>query len=285
MGTWGTAIFSDDLAADVRDDYKQLLSDGKSPEEATQILLNNYASELNDIDSGPILWLSLAAIQWKTGTLQDNVKQNALEILQTGKDLIRWQENPSALKKRKIVLQKLEEQLLSPQPKKRIIRKKKVPVQVGDVFEIPLGEGRKAYGQYVYFDKKKGPIIQIFDLICRDQEKVDLDQLKNTKLLFSPVFIVGLYPLFRSGQWRVIGHLPIEKFIFPGFVSTLWDPKTGEATTWYLWDGEKTIRLGKILPDEYKKLEFKVYWPPKYIVDRIKTGIKPYEKLIMTNKL
>lgn len=31
MGTWGTGIFSDDLASDIREDFKELIGDGKSP--------------------------------------------------------------------------------------------------------------------------------------------------------------------------------------------------------------------------------------------------------------
>ena len=35
MGTWGVAIFSDDLAADIRGDFRELIGDGLTPSEAT----------------------------------------------------------------------------------------------------------------------------------------------------------------------------------------------------------------------------------------------------------
>lgn len=42
MGAWGSAIFSDDTAADLRDDWKDLLGEGLSPEEATKKLVEEY---------------------------------------------------------------------------------------------------------------------------------------------------------------------------------------------------------------------------------------------------
>lgn len=36
MGTWGTAIFSDDVAEDVRDEYKLLIAYEYSDEDATK---------------------------------------------------------------------------------------------------------------------------------------------------------------------------------------------------------------------------------------------------------
>lgn len=35
LGVWGPGIFSDDLACDLRDEYRELVADGLSGEEAT----------------------------------------------------------------------------------------------------------------------------------------------------------------------------------------------------------------------------------------------------------
>ena len=70
MGTWGIALFSDDLAADVRDDFKELLGDGYSPAEATDILIRQYKDVLDDEDESPVFWLALAATQWKTRNIK-----------------------------------------------------------------------------------------------------------------------------------------------------------------------------------------------------------------------
>ena len=160
-------------------------------------------------------------------------------------------------------------------------------VRVGDVFEIPLSDGRKAYGQYVFRDKKMGPLVQVFDLITEGDlppEEV-LERLKSAKPLFPPV-ITGVFAAVRTGLWKVIGRLPIREFTYPKFVSTFYDQKTGKARIWFLYDGEKDIRIGPELPEEYKQLEFLMVWSPYDVMYRIETGEYPYPygDLIRYNK-
>jgi len=154
-------------------------------------------------------------------------------------------------------------------------------IRVGDVFEIPLSDGRKAYGQYVFKDKKMGPLIQVFDLITAGEVQLDqvLEQLKRANPLFPPV-ITGLFAAVRTGLWKVIGQVPVGEFIYPRFVSTMHDEEYQAVSFWYLWDGEKSVRLGRKLPRKYRQLEFLVGWDPHDISHRIETGENPYDKLI-----
>ena len=156
-------------------------------------------------------------------------------------------------------------------------------LKVGDVFEIPLSEDRVAYGQYVYFDKKMGPLIRVFDLITSN--KVDVNFLKQRNPLFPPV-ITGLMAAIRTGLWKVIGHFPVNQFTYPNFVTTFHDQKTGKAGIWSIWNGEKFITIGPNLPMEYKKLEFLIVWDPHDVVHRIETGeyLFPYADLIQKNE-
>jgi len=48
MGTWGSSIFSSDLAADVRGDFRELIEDGASVTEATTRVLDRYAEVANE---------------------------------------------------------------------------------------------------------------------------------------------------------------------------------------------------------------------------------------------
>jgi len=73
MGAWKAAVFSDDTACDVRDNYVDLIGDGLSGAEATKKLLREWAGSLDDPDEGPVFWLALAATQWKNGRLEDLV--------------------------------------------------------------------------------------------------------------------------------------------------------------------------------------------------------------------
>jgi hypothetical protein len=157
-------------------------------------------------------------------------------------------------------------------------------IKIGDVFEIPLSNGHKAFGQLVYKDKQMGPLIQVFDLII-DRTVDDVQQLKDSEPLFPPV-ITGINAMVRKGIWKVIGNLPVENFIYPNFIRTLYDTKTGKAGIWFLWDGKRVIRVGEKLSDEHKKLEYLVVWSPFDLVERIETGKYPfpYSELINNNQ-
>jgi len=153
-------------------------------------------------------------------------------------------------------------------------------VQVGDIFEIPLSNGRKAYGQYVFKDRKMGPLIRVFALITQGDVGIAelMAKLKDADLLFGPVF-TGLFAAVRTDLWKVIGHFPVQEFTYPGFLSVL-DEEYKPISHWYLWDGETSRTLGQVLPDEYKHLELLVGWSPHDIAHRIETGENPYEQMI-----
>ena len=150
---------------------------------------------------------------------------------------------------------------------------KQTQIGIGDIIEMPLSNGRKVFGQYVFMDKKMGPLVQVFDLIT--EHPIQLEQLKDAKALFPPV-ITGLFAAIRTKLWHVIGHLPVEGFVYPKFVSTFYNEKNGKAGVWFMWDGEKSIRIGDKLSPEYKKLEYLVVWDPHDVVHRIETKEYPY---------
>lgn len=122
MGAWGTAIFSDDDACDVRDEFRNLIAAGYSAEQATRQLI----AVSPEVDSDPdetVFWLALAATQWKHGRLTDDVLDRALQIIESGQDLLRWQDNPaSEVKARSCHLAKLKAQLQSSPPPPRKLR-------------------------------------------------------------------------------------------------------------------------------------------------------------------
>ncbi len=174
MGTWGTAIFSDDLASDIREDFKEIIGEGKSPEEATEILINQYKSEIDDYDSGSVFWLSLAATQWQNGRLLENVKERALEIINQSIDLRRWQDNSKDLEKRRKVLQKLKDQLLSPQPLPKKISKRfkdSTTFEIGDIFSYKTISGNFILLRVIGHHQDKGgrfPICELLDWLGKE---------------------------------------------------------------------------------------------------------------------
>src|SRR5713101_427663 len=134
MGTWGVGIYADDLAADLRADFRDLIGEGLSATAAVDRLLGEYASSLNDPEEGPVFWLALADSQWKLGRLEDRTVRHALRGIDTGQDLRRW-DAPKDRDRREGVLRKLRAQLLSPPPEP-----KRVPRFVREANDWAVGE-------------------------------------------------------------------------------------------------------------------------------------------------
>ena len=120
MGTWGTAIYSTDIASDVRNTCKEVFA-FYEVEEGNNIIFSEYKGiiEQGYIDNEyASFWYALADWQWKHGMLTDDIRNKTLELLEDYAGIDEWIEdgNLKDAEKRKTILNALKEQLLSPQP-------------------------------------------------------------------------------------------------------------------------------------------------------------------------
>jgi len=145
VGAWGTAIFSDDVACDVRDQYRELIEDQVPDVAAEQQVLESWRAELSDEDDGPAVWLALAATQSKLGRLSERVKGEALRVMDDGSDLARWADADRKERvAREKALSKLRDQLTGPQVAPKKLRKPKQKVSglsLGEVLALPTEHG------------------------------------------------------------------------------------------------------------------------------------------------
>ena len=122
MSATGPAIFDDDLACDVRDSYRKLLEERVADDEATRRSIEDWAELGPDEES--VFWLALAAAQSQLGRLDLNVRQRALEVIDSGQDFVRWRTDaPGLAVERAVVLDTLREQLAGPQPSRKTVRR------------------------------------------------------------------------------------------------------------------------------------------------------------------
>ena len=167
MGTWGVAIFGNDTAADVRDDFRELIEDGRSDEEATSAVLEKFRESLTDRDDAPFFWTGLAAAQHRLGRLQPAVRERAIDVIDTGAGLHMW-DDEQLREKRKAVLRELRVDLLVPARSRVAVRRprrKPSPVQKGQVFLHRLLNGRKARLRVVAVDETRQGDWPIVDLV------------------------------------------------------------------------------------------------------------------------
>jgi hypothetical protein len=141
VGAWGTAIFSDDTACDIRDEWRNAILDGHQAEDATARLIERFAGHRDDPDNEKLFWMALAAAQMETGRLLPEARDRALEIIDAGGDVARWEElgDSASAKQRERVLRRLGEKLRGPQPKPKRLRRPialSVPFEVGDVVRV-----------------------------------------------------------------------------------------------------------------------------------------------------
>jgi hypothetical protein len=140
-------------------------------------------------------------------------------------------------------------------------------IKVGDYFEIPLKDGRLAYCRLLHRGEL-GFLVQVLDLF-RTTSPASTEELRNAPPLFPPVF-VGLLATVRSGRWKKIGNVPVTYFAHPKFRQTM-GTKPGTYHDWTIWDGLKTIKIGR-LPVEHRSLELKCVWGDEGLEERILQG-------------
>lgn len=139
MGTWGTAIFSDDFTADIKREYQTLLAFGVPQEEALKKTIEYFNAGTDQDDCR--FWFAIASIQMKYNRLEKEVADTTIRLLDNGGDIDEWEEEDRS--KRHKVLEKLKSQLndydtsLSPRkvPKPKVYKAK---WKLGDILSYRL---------------------------------------------------------------------------------------------------------------------------------------------------
>lgn len=146
MGVWGTGIFSDDVAEDVRDHYRALLEDQVPDEQASRAALAAFADETGS--AGDAVLLAQAATQSSLGRLELAIRDAALNVIDSGRGAAAWAEEPPRVQRqRQTALDKLRDRLLGPQPPRRVIRpvwRDRTDLVAGDVLQWTSPERRVA---------------------------------------------------------------------------------------------------------------------------------------------
>ena len=234
MGAWGTGLYQDDTTCDVKEEYLNLLKIGTEPEEAMEEMIINWEDCIEDVEEGPLFWFALAETQWRYGLLDEKVKEIALQYIEEGIDLERWEEDPKLYTKRKAELEMLKEKLESEQPRRKKIPKmtfKRAKWKVGDIilYQI-LNENlkdHKWYKKYVllkmvgtnkynvgslprekYYDEYE--LLSLYNWI--GDKEIDIEKIDELKIIFiregtvydpSEVTIVGDYFLEKKDLKKI----------------------------------------------------------------------------------
>ena len=172
MGTWGTDLYADDTACDVRDGYIAALQAGVSGQEAADRALAPYRPLLSHRQVACCAYFALADTAWHHGQLTDEVKAAALALLEQGGDLAIWEQDARPERPaRQATLLRLATRLRSPQPPVRSVRVEPVAgktvhtdAPTGSAYVLQLPSGHRGALVIVGFKDLGHSLVPVFSV-------------------------------------------------------------------------------------------------------------------------
>jgi hypothetical protein len=150
MGVWGTGLYSGDFAKDLSSAARAVSQLPFEGERLAELLCSVEPGAANheSNEDHTTFWLVLADQFAKRGIVSERVKQNALEIIDKGKDLAMMSQlgmDAAGLRKRGKVLAELRDKIVNAAPPatpRRVLKKPQALVMnTGDVVVYPTGRG------------------------------------------------------------------------------------------------------------------------------------------------
>lgn len=148
MGTWGTSLYSGDLAADLRSTIGAV---ARLPFDGDQLLdllcETEPASGDPDDEEHLTFWLIVADQFCKRGIPCERVRARAMQIIDEGQDLALMKElgmGAADLRRRQAVLAELRERLTNSRvsaPRKTLKKPQELVMQAGDLYCYPTSKG------------------------------------------------------------------------------------------------------------------------------------------------
>jgi len=147
--------------------------------------------------------------------------------------------------------------------------------RVGDVVEIPTSSGR-AYAQVVQKVRSHGPLLRVLDGFWEERPD-DLASLVEGSARFYVFFPVGA--AVSLGAVTNAGHVPVpaQARSFPLLRRRGKILADGRVVDWWLWDGEKLWRAGK-LNDQMRSLSIAELVNDTLLVERLESGWRPEDE-------
>jgi hypothetical protein len=169
VGAWGTGLYQDDDALDLRDRWRELSSVGFDARDVARKLVEESGG-----NGETVFWLVLADLLWRAGRLTPDVRRRALRVIEGGLDLARWDE-PRHRRARERVLAGLARTLASRMSAPR--RPKPAHPcdwKPGELIVWRLADGGSAVLRVVDFDPKWGgggsPVVVLVATTGPDEE-------------------------------------------------------------------------------------------------------------------
>lgn len=251
MGTWGPGIFDDDFACEVRDEYLERLYRNDDDGSVSDAVIAHFGAL--DVDEAPVFWLALAATQQKLGRRVERVRTEAIAQIDSGAANAAWSHDRARAR----ALAKLRAELTAVAPKRKPLPRRAPKRAPGDVFCLPLGDGRYAFGRVLTETERA------FYRFTARERRPDLAAVLASDVLF----VVGSTDDgFARREWSVIASRPLEDHLKK---PTYFFHKPVGNPTCKVFDIFDPIRFEQRPLSECAELEQWGAWSAVHCVDRV----------------
>jgi len=99
---WGPGLYDNYAGIRARDCYLEYLLEGRSDADATRLTIEKRDCDAYDTQTDTLMWTALAAVQLDTGSLDDAVRDGALQIMSKRDSILvvkheEWREERAAI--------------------------------------------------------------------------------------------------------------------------------------------------------------------------------------------
>ncbi len=280
MGTWGTAISSNDTYADIYSEFMDMYNDGLEVPEITLQLLKSNQDLIDDRDGKNDFWFAIAMAQWECKSLDNDIYKRVRQIVESGEDIELWKKQNADKKdvtKREKVLKLFIEKISIEKPKAKR-RKRKVfrdsIFETGDCLIFKLTNGN--FGAAVVLTSEKQTeygMNLIATTTINQSNKPTIDDIKKSNVLIQKDQIFpGTYREREIISWYfaqfykrcdidfiIIGKLNVNRqFNFNNEFTNIssWDMiketiDTNESVIKELGKPKKKLKLKKLIKNQW----------------------------------
>lgn len=146
-------------------------------------------------------------------------------------------------------------------------------VKIGDIIKFELNDG-VAYALYTHKTIDFGSVIRVYNEIYKKPQLDISEKLYSLDPSFTRMFPLQI--AVNKGVVEIVGNIDIPEKLkeFPLFrTPKALNLKTGEATAWCLWDGEKLYDIEE-LTDKLRMLPLRTLCNDTSIIKKIETNFK-----------
>jgi hypothetical protein len=155
---------------------------------------------------------------------------------------------------------------------------KRIRKLLGDIFKVPLSNGKVGYIQYIAIDETMlgGHVIRAFQTHYDPDDTPDLQPMVTTDSVhfIAHVFLDSALKFFA---WEKVGNVPYPEPIDVLFSASgdYGTPEIKISHDWYVWRINEPQRAVGSLTPEYQNAEIGVVIAPQIIAGRMLTGSYP----------